>query len=331
MNGLKNNIEGHKFEVLIEKLIRKMGFKTQRKKITADGGIDIFAVNKEPLTKGMYIIQCKKYSKPISEAIIRDLFGVMTSERANKGILITNSTFTNAAKKFARGKPIELIDGDELSILLKKNLIQNDSNSKISKNQEIEIPEVYEIALEILEPEIKNIIRRKQKILEGVIFFENKYLEIEDYVFFFQGKIKRLSELIGVQVKQLNYLNMVFNNSINETASNNEINEAKIFCGEVIKVTKLILQDLEELHYTIPPEHFRVIQELMFEAYDHLISKMGIFIDSLSVIVKSCKGLIFNPNIKKELNIVIDLPKGWEDRMKVAIKKFTEEAESNFG
>jgi restriction system protein len=51
---------------------------------------------------------------------VRDLYGVITSERANKGILITTGSFTPAAARFAEGKQLELIDGAGLAKLLKQ-------------------------------------------------------------------------------------------------------------------------------------------------------------------------------------------------------------------
>jgi restriction system protein len=88
------DIDSHRFEDIVEELIRKMGFITEERKIGADGGIDILAHNEEPLLKGTYIIQCKRYTGNIGAPLIRDLYGVVHARNANKGILITNSDFT---------------------------------------------------------------------------------------------------------------------------------------------------------------------------------------------------------------------------------------------
>jgi Restriction endonuclease len=111
---------GLSFEEKCLKLLEKLGFTCQRTAITGDGGIDIVAISNEPLLKGTYIVQCKNWKNPVGEPPLRDLYGVVASENANKGILITSSTFTEAAQNFARGKNIELIDGDQL-----QQLIQN--------------------------------------------------------------------------------------------------------------------------------------------------------------------------------------------------------------
>jgi hypothetical protein len=113
-----NTLGGHEFEDLIEHLLIKMGFATEGRKKAADGGIDIVAVSSQPLVSGRYVIQCKRYSNSVSSPVVRDLYGVVNSENANKGILITTSSFTADAIEFAKGKPLELIDGAKLVELL---------------------------------------------------------------------------------------------------------------------------------------------------------------------------------------------------------------------
>lgn len=112
-----NSLSGAEFEVVCKQLIEKMGFHAELTKTSGDGGIDIIAYNHQPLLSGKYIIQCKRYSGSVGEPIIRDLYGVVTSERANKGILMTTGTFTAPAIRFAKGKPLELIDYPKLDFL----------------------------------------------------------------------------------------------------------------------------------------------------------------------------------------------------------------------
>lgn len=119
-----NLLSGIDFEMVCQQLVENMGFETETTKASGDGGIDLIAYNHQPLLSGKYIIQCKRYSGSVGEPIIRDLYGVVMSERANKGILMTTGVFTKSAVAFAEGKPIELIDGNQFNILLKQyNLI----------------------------------------------------------------------------------------------------------------------------------------------------------------------------------------------------------------
>lgn len=110
------------FERSVKDLFEKMGFSVKSTKVTGDGGIDLVAVNSQPVYKGKYIIQCKRYSidNKVSEVAVRDLYGVVNAEDANKGILVTTSDFTKSARTFADGKPIELICGNVLKELFSK-------------------------------------------------------------------------------------------------------------------------------------------------------------------------------------------------------------------
>ncbi|MFA5835540.1 MAG: restriction endonuclease [Bellilinea sp.] len=112
---------GLDFEVKVQMLLESMGFTASTTKITGDGGIDIVAFHNSPIIKGKYILQCKDWTHPVGEPALRDLYGLVLSEGANKGILITSGKFSAAAEKFSVGKPLELIDGEEL------NKIINDS------------------------------------------------------------------------------------------------------------------------------------------------------------------------------------------------------------
>ncbi|MBQ3019154.1 MAG: restriction endonuclease [Clostridia bacterium] len=126
-----NSLSGVEFENVCQALVEKMGFTTQTTKASGDGGIDLIAYNHQPLLSGKYIIQCKRYTGSVGEPIIRDLYGVIMSERANKGILMTTGHFTKSAIGFAEGKPIELIDGATLKNLMSQyGLHTNNSDNQ---------------------------------------------------------------------------------------------------------------------------------------------------------------------------------------------------------
>lgn len=155
-----DTLSGVEFEAVCQTIIEKMGFTTETTKTTGDGGIDIIAFNSQPLLSGKYIIQCKRYTGSVGEPIIRDLYGVVTSERANKGILMTTGYFTRQAIAFAEGKPIELIDGAKLHELLKQygepEYIYKASNTSINDaptKKKLNIPPEYEWLREELERE----------------------------------------------------------------------------------------------------------------------------------------------------------------------------------
>jgi restriction system protein len=75
-----------------------------------DGGVGCIAYHKESMVGGKYVMQAKCWTRTVQVDAVRDLFGTMDHERANKGVLVTTSKFAPACHKFADGKPLQLID-----------------------------------------------------------------------------------------------------------------------------------------------------------------------------------------------------------------------------
>ncbi len=98
------------FEKYVELLFQKRGYYTILTPHLADHGVDIY-VSKEGTNA---IVQCKKYERYVSEPAIRDFYGTIMHENANKGFFVTTGYFSYPAQAWAKGKPIELINGPHL-------------------------------------------------------------------------------------------------------------------------------------------------------------------------------------------------------------------------
>jgi restriction system protein len=59
---------------------------------------------------------------------IREFFGVLTAERAHRGIFATTGAFTRDALSFAAGKTIEMIDGTKLGQLIRESSLGPDDD-----------------------------------------------------------------------------------------------------------------------------------------------------------------------------------------------------------
>lgn len=66
------------------------------------------------------IVQCKRWKGSVGEPVIRDFYGVLLHEKADRGAIVTSSTFSGPAREWARGKPIALYDGKKLIQLWKR-------------------------------------------------------------------------------------------------------------------------------------------------------------------------------------------------------------------
>ncbi len=66
-----------------------------------------------------YLVQCKQWRKQkVSVNIVREMFGLVAAEKAVGGIVITSGQFTRDAAGFAKGKTLELVDGEKLAALI---------------------------------------------------------------------------------------------------------------------------------------------------------------------------------------------------------------------
>jgi restriction system protein len=104
------------FESLITNLFAAMGLDTRQTRPSRDGGVDCVAFG--PVFGGKVVIQAKRYKNTVGVSAVRDLFGTVQNEGASKGILVTTSGYGKAAFEFAKGKPLELLDGGNLLHLL---------------------------------------------------------------------------------------------------------------------------------------------------------------------------------------------------------------------
>ena len=87
------------FEELIAELFRRDGFDVELTPPSGDRGVDLRAARHTHLGSLLYVVECKRHrhDRPISPKLVRELRGVIDRERANVGVLVTTSYFTDAA------------------------------------------------------------------------------------------------------------------------------------------------------------------------------------------------------------------------------------------
>jgi restriction system protein len=128
LDSVKNVLEldGYEFEDLILLLFRAIPeFDDVRKtRSRNDGGIDVVADNKKEFTGGRVAIQAKCYAPGHKVAIaeVREMAGSISQREFHKGIIITTSGYTSAARDEAARLGIELYDGERLLWLLRHHL-----------------------------------------------------------------------------------------------------------------------------------------------------------------------------------------------------------------
>lgn len=97
------SITPREFEELVAEIFDRQGFNVELTKATRDGGKDIVAIQSSMGINLKYIVECKRYAKDnkVSLDVVQRLYGVKMAENANKAILVTTSSFTKDASKFA--------------------------------------------------------------------------------------------------------------------------------------------------------------------------------------------------------------------------------------
>lgn len=113
------------FEHLVRQLFEwEFGNKGIEVKVTCasrDRGVDAIMFDPDPLKGGKYVLQAKRYNHTVDVAAVRDLYGTVVNEGANRGILVTISSYGPGTYEFAKDKPISLVDGQLLVQMLKKH------------------------------------------------------------------------------------------------------------------------------------------------------------------------------------------------------------------
>ena len=117
------------FERIVVELLVKMGYGGSRadagKAIgkSGDGGIDGI-IKEDKLGLDVVYIQAKRWdSNPVGRPDVMQFAGALQAQKANKGIFITTSRFTDDARNYVAqiGSKVVLIDGEQLAELMIDN------------------------------------------------------------------------------------------------------------------------------------------------------------------------------------------------------------------
>lgn len=114
------------FERLVVDLLLKMGYGGSRRDAgekvgkSGDGGVD-GVIKEDKLGLGQIYIQAKRWDNgQVGSKDIQAFVGALHGRKANKGVFITTSGFSKAAKEYAHSiqDKVILIDGSELADLM---------------------------------------------------------------------------------------------------------------------------------------------------------------------------------------------------------------------
>ena len=111
----------HLIREVFEKEFSSAGGEVKVTQASRDGGVDAIGYDPDPIKGGKFVIQAKRYINTVGVSAVRDLYGTVMNEGANKGILVTTSDYGPDAYGFAKDKPLTLISGANLLHMLEKH------------------------------------------------------------------------------------------------------------------------------------------------------------------------------------------------------------------
>lgn len=123
-------IEG--YQRLLLTLFAEMGFHAERSE-RGPGTVDLLAFDPTPIRGGRIYVRglLGAPGAAVDAEEVRNLLETARAELAGKGVLVTLGRISSDARDTARGNPIDLLDGGELSRLVKKHLPQAYATHKV--------------------------------------------------------------------------------------------------------------------------------------------------------------------------------------------------------
>jgi len=110
-------MDWRQFEMLVGEAFRCQGYSVQETGLRgADGGIDLVIKKAGAVT----LVQCKQWrSRQVNVNVVREMYGLMVHHGATAVMIVAIGSYTEDARRFAQGKPIELIHGDALLTMVR--------------------------------------------------------------------------------------------------------------------------------------------------------------------------------------------------------------------
>jgi len=104
------------FEELIGEAFRREGYSVLENENTGpDGGVDLWLKK----NGNRYLVQCKQWkSQKVGVNVVREMYGLVSAHQAAGAIIVTSGMFTHEAKTFAQDKPLDLVEGHQLALMI---------------------------------------------------------------------------------------------------------------------------------------------------------------------------------------------------------------------
>lgn len=140
-----NSMDGLTFERYTANLLKLNGFvDAKTTQSTNDYGVDVIAFRHGD----KYAIQCKNYSSTLGNSPVQEVYTGMAHYNASKAAVITNSYFTENAKKLAVDNSVELWDRDVLIKFIDNAIPKVDKMDQAATPEEMEYSNLFNESVE---------------------------------------------------------------------------------------------------------------------------------------------------------------------------------------
>lgn len=125
--SLENIHTGTEFEKYLVKLFKDMGYEAKHTGKAGDQGCDLLLKKNNK----SYCVQAKYYTSNLDNTPVQEIIGSLKHYNGDKGVVITNSSFTSGAYELAKSNDVILINGRKLQKLINYLYSDNDINRDI--------------------------------------------------------------------------------------------------------------------------------------------------------------------------------------------------------
>ena len=108
--GFSDDLSPIEYERLVADALQRCGWEVRLTKTSGDQGVDVVAEK----SGNRVVIQCKLYSRPVGNAAVQEVIAGRAFEKAKFAAVVTNNTYTMAAKQLAESAAVLLLHHDQL-------------------------------------------------------------------------------------------------------------------------------------------------------------------------------------------------------------------------
>jgi restriction endonuclease Mrr len=119
--GLPSTLDAGELGRLLVALLEQLGYEAEDVR-ASHGMVDILAVSHAPVTGGRLYVRGVASRQEVGAPEVRAALESAHGEAAGKALVVTPGTFSAEARAAAEGEPLELLDGEALTVLVKKHL-----------------------------------------------------------------------------------------------------------------------------------------------------------------------------------------------------------------